>query len=140
MNLHKLLTIIVASFLTNCSYSQDINVVFDFSKPNIYSVTCDHQSKSFDNITNFSNEINDIISNYFTVGSINIDTEHLNTIVFNNVNVTNNLCNLVLLGSDSFKPNVLFKNGVVKFYTIRGINIKSIVFTNTIFMFPHRNN
>lgn len=137
MTLHKLLTIIVSSFLTNYSYSQDINIIFDFSEPNSYRVTCDHQSKSFDNITNFSNEINDIISNYFTVGSINIDNEHLNTIVFNNVNVTNNLCTLVLNGSDNFKPNVLFKNGVVRFYTIRGINIESIVFTNTIFMIHH---
>lgn len=140
------LTIILSSFsiffysTTNYSYSQNNIVTIDFSEPNSYRITCDNQSKLFNNITTFSNEINDITSNYFTVESVNIDTEHLNTIVFNNVNVTNNLCTLVLLGSNNFKPNILFENGIARFYTIRGINIESVVFTNTIFMIHHINN
>ena len=140
VNLKKLLPIIVSSFSiityfsTNCSYSQDNQVIFDFSKPNNYRITCNGQSKSFNDIITFSNEVNNITSNYFTVSSINIDNEHLNTIVFNKTNVINNLYTLVLRGSNDFKPNILFKDGIVKFYAIRSTNINSLIFTNTIFL------
>ena len=138
MDLKKLLHIIVSSvsiityFSTNCSYSQDNQVIFDFSEPNNYRITCNGQNKLFNDIKSFSDEINNITLNYFTVGSINIDSEHLNTIVINNTNVINNLCTLVLRGSNNFKPNILFKNGIIKFNNIIGENINSLIFTNTI--------
>ena len=134
MKLNKLLTIITASFLIFTNHS-NAHVNIDFIEADKYRVECDGQSKVFNDITKLLNEINNFIGHHFTINSITLDREHINTIVLRNINVINNQCILVLRGNNNFKPNILFDNGgnILAFHDIRHRNIGRLTFTNVIF-------
>ena len=110
MSFKYLFRLIIATYLVFTSESK-AQVNIEIKSSGDYSVECNGQSKLFKNTTELSNGLNDFTGNYFRVNSVNLDSEHINTVVFNGINNTFP-CTLLIKGNVEIKPNIelLFGN------------------------------
>ena len=106
MKLSKFLSIVITNFIIITTYTK-AQITIDCKENGQFCVNCDGRSHSFNNIIDLSNGINNVTRDYFTFDSVKYNTLRYNTIVFRGVcNSSNNECNLMLKGSENYKPTI----------------------------------
>ena len=127
MTFNKLLSIFVATCSLFANYS-NAQVNIEVKSNGEYLVECNGQSKSFKNTTELYNGLNNFTGNYFRVNSINLDAEHINTVVFNGIYNTSP-CILLIKGNAEVKPNInLYFSNHANFNEIIGRDFSSFSF------------
>ena len=127
MFLKTLLSLITVTCMTLCNNS-NAAVDIDFYKNNECNILCNGELKTFNGSKESLDEVNNLISNYFTIDSINYDNESSKLQLNLSHLEKNNPCFLIVKNTNrNAFPNISLFGGENKFHELLILGFKDVV-------------